>query len=168
MPTLAHDLAAKAAEIRFESLSPAVVHEVKRRILDSIGTALGAHHSSPARSRARSPPASVSRTARACLGRVTAPRPISRPSQTARWCAISTSTTLTSPSSRHTRRTTFPQRWRSGRSPSAARATSSRPSRWRMRYSAGIATRPRCASTAGITSAMAPCRVRWPRRSYGG
>lgn len=47
MSTFAQDLAAKAQAVRFEALSPTVVHEVKRRILDSIGTALGAYHSGP-------------------------------------------------------------------------------------------------------------------------
>jgi 2-methylcitrate dehydratase len=40
--TLAHQLANYACSLRFEDLSPEVVHEVKRRVIDSIGCALGA------------------------------------------------------------------------------------------------------------------------------
>lgn len=47
--TLAQVIAQKARAARFEDLSPQVVHEVKRRVLDSIGTALGAWKSRPAR-----------------------------------------------------------------------------------------------------------------------
>lgn len=49
MATLAHRFAEKAHDLRFEDLDRAVVHEVNRRILDSIGTALGAWKSGPAR-----------------------------------------------------------------------------------------------------------------------
>lgn len=47
--TLAHRLADWAQAITFESLSKETVHEVKRRMLDSIGTALGAWKSRPAK-----------------------------------------------------------------------------------------------------------------------
>lgn len=47
MATLAQRLAEKAQSLSFENLSPQVVHEVKRRILDSIGCALGAWKSRP-------------------------------------------------------------------------------------------------------------------------
>lgn len=47
MATLAQRLAEKAQAIRYESLSSQVTHEVKRRILDSIGCALGAWKSRP-------------------------------------------------------------------------------------------------------------------------
>src|SRR2546430_4314183 len=40
--TLAHQLADYACALRFEDLSPAVVHEVKRRVIDSLACALGA------------------------------------------------------------------------------------------------------------------------------
>ena len=49
MTTLAHRLAEKAQSLSFEQLSPQVTHEVKRRILDSIGCALGAWKSRPGR-----------------------------------------------------------------------------------------------------------------------
>ena len=49
MSTLAHTIAEWAARTRFEDLSEKTVHEVKRRTLDSIGTALGAWPSRPAR-----------------------------------------------------------------------------------------------------------------------
>ncbi len=49
MPTLAHRLAEQAQSASFERLAPAVRHEVKRRVLDSIGCALGAWKSRPAR-----------------------------------------------------------------------------------------------------------------------
>jgi 2-methylcitrate dehydratase len=42
MPTLAERLADYAATLRYEDLPPAVVHETKRRFLDSFATALGA------------------------------------------------------------------------------------------------------------------------------
>jgi 2-methylcitrate dehydratase len=45
--TLAHRLAAYACALRFEDLSPAVVHEVKRRVIDSFGCALGAWDEEP-------------------------------------------------------------------------------------------------------------------------
>jgi len=47
--SVAHWLAEGAQAIRFEALGQAVVHEAKRRVLDSIGTALGAWKSRPAR-----------------------------------------------------------------------------------------------------------------------
>ncbi len=47
--SLALRLAEKALATRFEQLDPRVVHEVKRRMLDSLGCALGAWRSGPAR-----------------------------------------------------------------------------------------------------------------------
>ena len=45
--TLAHRLAEYACALRFEDLSKDVVHEVKRRVIDSIGCALGAWNEEP-------------------------------------------------------------------------------------------------------------------------
>src|SRR5215467_6979648 len=45
--TLAHQLADYACELRFEDLSKEVVHEVKRRVIDSLGCALGAWKEEP-------------------------------------------------------------------------------------------------------------------------
>ena len=45
--TLAHQLADYACALRFEDLSPEVVHEVKRRVIDSLGCALGAWSEEP-------------------------------------------------------------------------------------------------------------------------
>ena len=45
--TLAHRLADYACALRFEDLSPAVVHEAKRRVIDSCGCALGAWNEEP-------------------------------------------------------------------------------------------------------------------------
>ena len=45
--TLAHQLADYTCALRFEDLSPAVVHEVKRRVIDSFGCALGAWDEEP-------------------------------------------------------------------------------------------------------------------------
>src|SRR5437867_714744 len=45
--TLAERLADFAAALRFEDLAAAVVHEVKRRAIDSVGCALGAWHAEP-------------------------------------------------------------------------------------------------------------------------
>jgi 2-methylcitrate dehydratase len=45
--TLAHQLAEYACSLQFEDLSKEVVHEVKRRVIDSIGCALGAWHEEP-------------------------------------------------------------------------------------------------------------------------
>jgi 2-methylcitrate dehydratase len=45
--TLAHQLADYACALRFEDLSNDVVHEVKRRVLDSLGCALGAWKEEP-------------------------------------------------------------------------------------------------------------------------
>jgi 2-methylcitrate dehydratase len=45
--TLAHQLASYACSLNFEDLSKDVVHEVKRRVIDSIGCALGAWNEEP-------------------------------------------------------------------------------------------------------------------------
>ena len=45
--TLAHQLAHYACSLQFEDLSQEVVHEVKRRVIDSIGCALGAWKEEP-------------------------------------------------------------------------------------------------------------------------
>jgi len=45
--TLAHQLAEYACSLQFEDLSPEVVHEVKRRMIDSLGCALGAWKEEP-------------------------------------------------------------------------------------------------------------------------
>ena len=45
--TLAHQLADFACSLRFEDLSKEVVHEVKRRVIDSFGCALGAWNEEP-------------------------------------------------------------------------------------------------------------------------
>ena len=46
-PTLAEQLARYAAALTFARLPPAVVHEVKRRVIDSLGCALGAWGAPP-------------------------------------------------------------------------------------------------------------------------
>jgi 2-methylcitrate dehydratase len=46
-PTLAHRFADFASRLRFEDLPPPVVHEVKRRVIDSIGCALGSWRAAP-------------------------------------------------------------------------------------------------------------------------
>jgi 2-methylcitrate dehydratase len=45
--TLAHQLGSYACSLNFEDLSKDVVHEVKRRVIDSIGCALGAWNEEP-------------------------------------------------------------------------------------------------------------------------
>ena len=45
--TLAHQLAEFGCSLNFEDLSKDVAHEVKRRVIDSIGCALGAWHEEP-------------------------------------------------------------------------------------------------------------------------
>src|SRR4051794_31723856 len=45
--SLAHRLAEFACSLNFEDLSPEVVHEVKRRVIDSFACALGAWHEEP-------------------------------------------------------------------------------------------------------------------------
>src|SRR5437867_7459019 len=47
MKTLAEQLAEYAAGLKFEELPAPVVHEVKRRVIDSIGCALGAWEAEP-------------------------------------------------------------------------------------------------------------------------
>ncbi len=47
MTTLAHQLANFACSLNFEDLSKNVVHEVKRRVIDSLGCALGAWNEEP-------------------------------------------------------------------------------------------------------------------------
>jgi len=49
MTTIAEQLAAFAHRLKFEDLPPEVVHEVKRRLIDSIGCGIGAFDSEPAR-----------------------------------------------------------------------------------------------------------------------
>ena len=49
MPTLARTLAERAGRVTFDQLGAKTVHEVKRRVLDSLGCALGAWTSRPAR-----------------------------------------------------------------------------------------------------------------------
>src|SRR5947207_14423813 len=46
-PTLAHQFAHFACTLNFEDLSQNVVHEVKRRLLDPLGCALGAWNEEP-------------------------------------------------------------------------------------------------------------------------
>jgi 2-methylcitrate dehydratase len=48
MATIAQVVAQRAKSTTFEALAPTVVHEVKRRVLDSLGCALGAWTSRPA------------------------------------------------------------------------------------------------------------------------
>src|SRR5947207_14220636 len=45
--TLAHQLADYVCSVRFEDLSKEVVHEVRRRVTDSLGCALGAWNEEP-------------------------------------------------------------------------------------------------------------------------
>jgi len=45
--SLAHRFAEYACSLKFESLAPEVVHEVKRRVIDSLGCALGAWREEP-------------------------------------------------------------------------------------------------------------------------
>src|SRR6266550_8218025 len=47
MKTLAEQLAEYAIELKFDELPAPVVHEVKRRVIDSIGCALGAWEAEP-------------------------------------------------------------------------------------------------------------------------
>ncbi|HEY2952588.1 MAG TPA: MmgE/PrpD family protein, partial [Verrucomicrobiae bacterium] len=47
MTPLAQQLAEYAVEVKFKDLPPPVVHEVKRRVIDSIGCALGAWDAEP-------------------------------------------------------------------------------------------------------------------------
>ena len=47
--TLAHQLAEYSCALRFEDLTPATVNEVKRRVIDSLGCALGAWNEEPCR-----------------------------------------------------------------------------------------------------------------------
>ena len=49
MAVLAEKLAHAAHDVSFDDLAPKVTHEVKRRVLDSLGCALGAWSSRPAR-----------------------------------------------------------------------------------------------------------------------
>jgi len=49
METVAQRLADRAESTRYETLGEKTIHEVKRRVLDSFGTALGAWRSRPAR-----------------------------------------------------------------------------------------------------------------------
>ena len=49
MTTLAQRLGAWAADLRYEDLPPAVVHQAKRMIVDTLGCALGGYDSEPTR-----------------------------------------------------------------------------------------------------------------------
>ena len=49
MSTIGRRMAAWAHQLTYDQLGDRTIHEVKRRVLDSIGTALGAYHSAPAK-----------------------------------------------------------------------------------------------------------------------
>ena len=50
MTHLADQLAAWTAALRYEDLPPAVVHQAKRLIVDTLGCAIGGYNSEPVRS----------------------------------------------------------------------------------------------------------------------
>ena len=59
---LANDLAQYAANLQFDQLDPATVHEVRRRLIDSLACAMGAYRADApnvARRRGRPPSRSV-------------------------------------------------------------------------------------------------------------
>jgi 2-methylcitrate dehydratase len=75
MTTLAETMGAYAATLRYEDLPPAVVHQAKRMIVDTIGCALGGYDSEPSRI-AQEYAATVTSTQPAtvlCTGRQTSP-----------------------------------------------------------------------------------------------
>lgn len=75
MSTLAETLGAYAADLKYEDLPPAVIHQAKRMIVDSIGCALGGFDSEPSRI-AREFAATVTSTQPAtvlCTGQQTSP-----------------------------------------------------------------------------------------------
>jgi 2-methylcitrate dehydratase len=75
MTTLAEKMGAYAATLRYEDLPPAVVHQAKRMIVDTIGCALGGYDSEPSRI-AQEYAATVTSTQPAtvlCTGRQTSP-----------------------------------------------------------------------------------------------
>jgi len=49
MPTIGRRIAQWVTEQRYEQLADKTIHEVKRRVIDSLGTALGAYQAAPAR-----------------------------------------------------------------------------------------------------------------------
>ena len=49
MTHLAYQRAAWAAALRYEDLPPAVVHQAKRLIVDTLGCAIGGYNSEPVR-----------------------------------------------------------------------------------------------------------------------
>ena len=81
-------LANYASSLTYEDLTPEAAHHVRRRLLDSLGCALGAYDSEPARI-ARKLAAQVSHThsQRTSLDRGKPPRPTWRPLPTQSWCA---------------------------------------------------------------------------------
>lgn len=75
MPTLAEQLGAYAADLRYEDLPPEVIHQAKRMIVDTLGCALGGFDSEPARI-ALDHAATITSTEPAtilCTGRQTSP-----------------------------------------------------------------------------------------------
>src|SRR5438874_230157 len=44
-----HELASYAASLSYDELTPEAIHEAKRRIIDSVGCAIGAYDAEPAR-----------------------------------------------------------------------------------------------------------------------
>ncbi|MBY0271176.1 MAG: MmgE/PrpD family protein [Burkholderiales bacterium] len=75
MTTLAETLGAYAADLSYEDLPPAVIHQAKRMIVDTLGCALGGYDSEPARI-ALEQAATITSTRPAtilCTGRQTSP-----------------------------------------------------------------------------------------------
>ena len=160
--SLAERLSAYAAGLRFEDLTPEAVHEVKRRLLDSLGCAMGAYRERAGGDRpaagadhdaARFPPPSSARA--------TTPRRSWPPLPTASTSATSTTTTPTSPKSPRTPATTWRPCWRSPSRRERAGATSSRRRCWPTRSSAACAMRRASGRAAGTTSPTAPSRPAW-------
>src|SRR3954462_10898311 len=74
--SLAHQFAEYGCALRFRDLSPDTVHEVKRRIIDSIGCALGAWNEEPCRIAREGRPSFPQKMARPLSGPIIKRHPI--------------------------------------------------------------------------------------------
>ena len=116
-PSLAHRLAEFACSLNYEDLSPEVVHEVKRRVIDSFGCALGAWNEEPCTiARKVASDFSAKNGGDHHRDRPARRRRIGPPSPTAAAFVISITTTPIFRRNRRTRAITSPPRWRVGES----------------------------------------------------
>ena len=153
--SLAHQFAEYACALDFEDLSRDTVHEVKRRIIDSIGCALGAWNEEPCRIARKVASDFSAKNGATIIGTHHQAPPD--------WAAFATdaafdtsiTTTLIFQRSRRIRAITFPRCWRWRKAWARADAMPSRQLRSPMKCNAACATRPASVPEVGIIRPMA-------------